>query len=146
MRIGELAAQLGINSKTIRYYEEIGLIPAAPRSASGYREYTDTDANRLTFIKASQRLGLSLQEVREILSLRERGEKPCAYVQHVLHEQLLSIDKRIAELRALRSELRELRTVADAVPEVDGATCGIIEHVRAAPPVPPALQPDLRRG
>ncbi len=132
MRIGELAGQLGINSTTIRYYEEIGLIPPAPRSSSGYREYTATDADRLTFIKTAQRLGMSLEEVAEILSLRERGQKPCAYVRDVLNEQMRSIDQRIAELRALRRELRELRAAADAIPEVDGATCRIIEHVRAA--------------
>jgi DNA-binding transcriptional MerR regulator len=131
MRIGELANQLGINTKTIRYYEEIGLIPPAPRTSGGYREYSDTDADRLTFIRTAQRLGLSLEEVSEILSLRERGERPCAYVRDVIGQQLASIDKRIAELRQLRAELRELREAADSIPEVDGATCRIIEHVKA---------------
>ena len=131
MRIGELANQLGINTKTIRYYEEIGLIPPAPRTSGGYREYTDTDADRLIFIKTAQRLGLSLEEVAEILSLRERGERPCAYVRDVIGQQLAGIDKRIAELRGLRAELRELRDAADNIPEVDGATCRIIEHVKA---------------
>jgi DNA-binding transcriptional MerR regulator len=132
MRIGELADHVGVNPKTVRYYEQIGLIPPAPRTSGGYREYADTDAARLTFIKTAQRLGLSLEEVAEILRLRERGEPPCGYVRDVLNQQLGSIDKRIAELRALRSELRELRKAADAIPEVDGATCRIIEHVRAA--------------
>jgi DNA-binding transcriptional MerR regulator len=132
MRIGELADQVGVNPKTVRYYEQIGLIPLAPRTSGGYREYADTDAARLTFIKTAQRLGLSLEEVAEILRLRERGEPPCGYVRDVLDQQLRSIDKRIAELRALRSELRELRKAADAIPEVDGATCRIIEHVKAA--------------
>jgi DNA-binding transcriptional MerR regulator len=132
MRIGQLADQLGINPKTIRYYEQIGLIPLAPRTSGGYREYSDTDADRLTFIKTAQRLGLSLEEVAEILSLRERGERPCTYVREVIEEQIRSVDRRIAELRGLRSELRELRAAADALPEVAGATCRIIEHVRAA--------------
>jgi DNA-binding transcriptional MerR regulator len=132
MRIGELADQVGVNPKTVRYYEQIGLIPPAPRTSGGYREYTDTDASRLTFIKTAQHLGLSLDEVAEILRLRERGEPPCGYVRDVLSQQLRSIDKRIAELRALPSELRELRKAADAIPEVDGATCRIIEHVKAA--------------
>jgi DNA-binding transcriptional MerR regulator len=131
MRIGELARQLGINTKTIRYYEEIGLIPAAPRTSAGYRDYDDSDAARLTFVKTAQRLGLSLEEIAEILRLRERGEAPCGYVRDVIGEQLRSIDKRIAELRALRTELRELRAAADSIPEVEGATCRIIEHVRA---------------
>jgi DNA-binding transcriptional MerR regulator len=130
MRIGELANQVGVNPKTVRYYEQIGLIPLAPRTSGGYREYADTDAARLTFIKTAQRLGLSLEEVAEILRLRERGEPPCGYVRDVLNQQLRSIDKRIADLRALRSELRELRKAADAIPEVDGATCQIIEHVK----------------
>ncbi len=132
MRIGELADQVGVNPKTVRYYEQIGLIPPAPRTSGGYREYTDTDAARLTFIKTAQRLGLSLDEVAEILRLRERGEPPCGYVRDVINQQLRSIDKRITELRALRSQLRELRKSADAIPEVDGATCRIIEHVKAA--------------
>ncbi len=84
MRIGELADQLGINTKTIRYYEEIGLVPRAPRTPSGYRDYREADVARLAFIKSAQRLGLSLEEVREILSLRERGEAPCAYVRDVI--------------------------------------------------------------
>jgi DNA-binding transcriptional MerR regulator len=132
MRIGELANKLGINTKTIRYYEDIALIPAAPRSPAGYREYSDTDAARLKFIKTAQRLGLSLDEIGEILSLRDRGERPCAYVSDVINEQLRSVERRIAELRALRTELRDLRSAADTIPEVDGATCRIIEHVKAA--------------
>jgi DNA-binding transcriptional MerR regulator len=131
MRIGELADQLGVNTKTIRYYEEIGLVPRAPRTPSGYRDYSEADIARLAFIKSAQRLGLSLEEIREILSLRERGEAPCAYVRDVIGEQLRSIDVRIKELRALRTELRELNEAADRIPEVEGATCRIIEHVRA---------------
>ncbi len=73
-----------------------------------------------------------MEEVAEILSLRERGQRPCAYVRDVIEEQIRSVDRRITELRALRRELRELRAAADAIPEVDGATCRIIEHIRAA--------------
>ncbi len=142
MRIGELADRVGVNPKTVRYYEQIGLIPRAPRTSGGYREYTDTDAVRLTFIKTAQRLGLSLDEVAEILRLRECGEPPCGYVRDVLRHQLRSIDKRIAELRTLRSELRELHEAADAIPEVDGATCRIIDHVKAATTV--AARPPSR--
>jgi DNA-binding transcriptional MerR regulator len=134
MRIGELADQLGINTKTIRYYEQIRLIPLAPRTSGGYRDYTDTDAARLAFIKTAQRLGLSLEEIAEILRVRDQGQPPCAYVRDVITEQLRSIERRIAELRALRGELRELRAAAaaaDSIPEVDGATCRIIEHVNA---------------
>ena len=132
MRIGELANEVGVNPKTVRYYEDIGLIPAAPRTRAGYREYEDADAARLRFIKTAQRLGLSLEEIAEILSLRDRGERPCAYVRDVINEQLRSVEHRIKELRALRSELRELRLAADSIPEVEGMTCRIIEHVKAA--------------
>lgn len=142
MRIGELADQVELNPKTVRYYEQIGLIPPAPRTSSGYREYTDTDAARLTFIKTAQRLGLSLKEIAEILSLRERGEAPCGYVRNVISEQLRSIDKRISELRGLRTELRELNTAADSIPAIDGVTCRIIEHVKRSPS--PAATPAAR--
>lgn len=135
MRIGELADRLGINTKTIRYYEGIGLVPAAPRTSSGYRDYTEADASRLLFIKSAQRLGMSLGEISEILSLRDRGQAPCGYVRGVIAEQLRTVDTRIAELVALRGELQELHATADQMSEVQGATCRIIEHTRttAAP-------------
>src|SRR3546814_457103 len=81
MRIGELAARLAINTKTIRYYEGIGLLPPPDRTASGYRAYDEDDVERLTFIKTAQRLGITLDEIREILAFRERGERPCEYVR-----------------------------------------------------------------
>jgi DNA-binding transcriptional MerR regulator len=132
MWIGQLADRLGINSKTIRYYEEIRLIPPARRTAAGYRDYDDVDVSRLSFIKTAQRLGLSLEEISEILALRERGDAPCAYVREAISQQLRSIDKRIVELKALRRELRHLDAAADALPEAEGATCRIIEHMEAA--------------
>ncbi|MBW3638597.1 MAG: heavy metal-responsive transcriptional regulator [Actinobacteria bacterium] len=132
MRIGELAGRLGLNTKTIRYYEQIGLVPAAPRTSSGYRDYTESDASRLVFIKSAQRLGLSLGEISEILSLRDQGRAPCGYVRDVIAEQLRTVDTRIAELLALRGELRELHATAAQMPELQGATCRIIEHARAS--------------
>jgi DNA-binding transcriptional MerR regulator len=137
MRIGQLADRLGINSKTIRYYEDIGLMPPARRTAAGYRDYDDVDVSRVGFIKTAKRLGLSLEEISEILSLRERGEAPCSYVRDAISQQLRSIDKRIAELRSLRRELRHLDAAAEALPEVQGATCRIIEHMEVVGQRPP---------
>ncbi len=132
MRIGELADSVGVNPKTIRYYESIGVLPEPERTASGYRDYDDSYAVRLTFIRTAQRLGITLDEVREILAFRERGEAPCRYVRGVLDMQVTSIERRIAELRDLRAQLVELAAVADGLPAADaGVTCQLIEHVRA---------------
>jgi len=129
MRIGELARLGNVNPKTIRYYESIGLLPAPARTPSGYRDYDETYVDRLTFIRAAQRLGITLDEVREILTFRERGEAPCSYVRGVLEPQVATIDRRIRELRSLRRQLTELAAEADRLPEV-GGTCRLIENVR----------------
>lgn len=130
MQIGELADRLGVNPRTIRYYERIGLLPEPERTASGYRVYSDTDVERVTFIKTAQRLGMALDEIREILDLRHRGERPCAYVRDVLRRHVADIDARIAELQDLRTSLTELDQIADRLtPRSSG--CKIIEHVRA---------------
>ncbi len=102
MRIGEVAAAVGVNPKTIRYYEDIGLLPDPGRTPSGYRDYTEEDRARLVFVKTARRLGLCLAEVAEILALRERGERPCDYVLGVLERQLGDVDRRIEELEKLR--------------------------------------------
>lgn len=129
MRIGELARLGGVNPKTIRYYESIGLLPEPARTPSGYRDYDETYVDRLTFIRTAQRLGITLDEVREILTFRERGEAPCSYVRGVIEAQVATIDRRIRELRDLRRQLTGLAAEADRLPEA-GGTCRLIEHVR----------------
>src|SRR4051812_30516281 len=99
MRIGTLATRLGVTTKSIRYYESIGLLPAPTRTAGGYRDYAEADAERLTFIKTAQRLGLSLDEIREVIALRDRGEQPCAHVARLLREHVAGLDARIGEMR-----------------------------------------------
>lgn len=128
MRIGELAGQLGLNPRTIRYYESIGLLPEPERTESGYRDYDDQAAELLTFIKTAQRLGITLDEIREILALRDRGERPCSYVRDVLRRQVIEIDDRIAELRQLRRELVTLEDLVDELPDAGPGHCQLIEH------------------
>lgn len=130
MRIGELADQLGLNPKTIRYYESIGLLPEPDRTPSRYRDYDERTAELLTFIKTAQRLGITLDEIGEILALREQGQPPCGYVRQVLRRQVDEIDERIAELRHLRKELVALDVAADQLPDAGPGRCKLIEHVR----------------
>lgn len=130
MRIGELADRLGINTKTIRYYEGIELLPVPERTQSGYRTYGEADFERITFIKTAQRLGITLDEISEILTLRESGEQPCGYVRDVLRREVAEIGQRIDELTALRDELVALEDLADGLPQSRPGSCRLIEHVR----------------
>ena len=132
MRIGELAAQAGVNPRTIRFYEDKGLLPAPARLTSGYRDYGPEDESRLVFIKTAQRLGFSLAEIAEIVALKERGERPCNYVLSVLDTQVADIDRRLGELVVLRAELLALKSKADQLPPDDSCYCNIIEHARAS--------------
>ena len=131
MRIGALAERLGVTTKTIRFYESIGLLPDPARTASGYRDYAEADAERLTFIKTAQRLGLTLDEIREIIAFRDRGQRPCGYVAQVLHRQVADLDRRIREMRKLRDELKGLEAKAALGDEDPNSYCGVIEHVRS---------------
>ncbi|MFQ5434023.1 MAG: MerR family transcriptional regulator, partial [Anaerolineae bacterium] len=83
-QIGDVAHTLNINPKTIRYYEEIGLIPPAQRSQTGYRIYSQSDIDRLAFILRARELDFSLDDIGEILALREGGEAPCLYVTELV--------------------------------------------------------------
>lgn len=130
MRIGALAEQLGLNPKTIRYYEGIGLLPEPRRTESGYRDYDESTVELVTFIKTAQRLGISLDAIREIVALRDRGEQPCTYVRDVLRREVAEIDERIAELGRLRDQLVALDEEAERLPEDGTVRCRLIEHVR----------------
>ena len=106
LKIGEVASQSGIPVKTIRYYEEIGLLtPETTRSASGYRLFNPTALNRLAFIKRAQSLGLSLREIQDILEVHDSGELPCGTVKEHLLLKVQDITQQIESLEILKSEL-----------------------------------------
>ena len=134
MRIGELAARFGLNPKTIRYYEAIGLLPRADRSASGYRLYTRRDVERLSFIRRAKMLGLSLDEIRDILSVQQTGSPPCGQVLNLIDLKISAIDQRIADLMAFRTDLATLRAAwmdeDERVrrPATSASICPIIEQ------------------
>ncbi|MEO8222809.1 MAG: heavy metal-responsive transcriptional regulator [Specibacter sp.] len=117
MRIGEAAAAAGMTAKTLRFYEEGGLLPAVKRSSNGYRDYNQDSVSRLEFIRRGRAAGLALAQIREILAIREAGEAPCTHVHDMLAGQLADLDNQIAELMALRSAVAGLHaTVAAGTP------------------------------
>ncbi|MFF8378208.1 heavy metal-responsive transcriptional regulator [Streptomyces sp. NPDC015661] len=120
MRIGDLATVSGLTTKTIRYYEQAGLMPPPPRTAGGYRDYRPAAATRLAFIRDAQHAGLTLAEIRGILTLRDSGEAPCGHVAGLIDQHLAEIDRRMAELRKTRASLRDL---AQRAAETDPVTC-----------------------
>ncbi|MFQ5794784.1 MAG: heavy metal-responsive transcriptional regulator [Candidatus Bipolaricaulia bacterium] len=105
--IGQLAERVGLNPKTIRYYEDIGLFPRPERTASGYRVYRPEDAERLKFIRKAQLLGLSLGEIREIIGIRERGQLPCGHVRQLLVRKLEELDRHIEEMISFQRDLKQ---------------------------------------
>ena len=114
MRIGEAAAAVGVTSKTIRFYEDRGLLPPAERSANGYREYGRDAITRLEFIRRCQIAGLTLAQIQEILCIRDSGITPCTRVRDVLGQQLIDLDERVAELTALRATVAEHYATVEA--------------------------------
>ncbi len=131
-RIGELARRMGLNPKTIRYYEEAGLLPPPSRTESGYRSYSEADAAQLVFIRAAKDFGFTLGEIREILAVRDRNEPPCPYVLDLVREKLADLQARIQRLQLLSGDLEALLRDAAAIPpEVrarKGQYCHVIEN------------------
>lgn len=128
LRIGQLKDQSQVPIKTIRYYEELGLIAAAQRTEGGFRLFAPTMVARLGFIKRSQKLGLSLQEIGELLRIRDRGQSPCHEVRHKLQDKVRAIDEQITQLTQLKAQLQELMNEAGAAIAEEGVICPIIEQ------------------
>lgn len=105
MQIGEAAHRTALTVDTIRFYERRALLPAAPRTRGQFRLYTADDISRLTFIKQMQGLGFSLQQIRQLLDLRDRGRYACEEVSRLLKAKLTEIRSKIRELQNLESEL-----------------------------------------
>lgn len=127
-RIGELAEKLGMNPKTIRYYEGIGLLPNPRRTPSGYRQYESTDLERLLFIGKAKAIGLTLDEIRDVLALREEGQRPCERVQGLIDQKVELVVRQLRALEEFHQELLALREEASQMSTEDAPVCRIIEH------------------
>lgn len=129
MLIGELARETRTTAKTLRFYEDEGLLPEPGRTPSGYRDYSRGALDRVVFIRAAQAAGFTLRQIGQILAIRDGGQPPCEHVGQLIGDRLDDIDKRIAELQQTRAHLQDLarRTRAFDPADCDGY-CGIIQQ------------------
>lgn len=125
MRINQFSKLTNLSTKTIRYYEDIGILPPAIRLDNGYRDYDERDVDRARFVAGARSLDFSLDDIQEILGLREQREAPCRVVLDLLQERADEINQRIAELQHMEAELRELHRLGLTFPtdDVDGKNC-----------------------
>jgi MerR family mercuric resistance operon transcriptional regulator len=108
MRTSEVAGRAGVNTQTLRYYERRGLLPEPPRSPGGYRDYPGSAVDVLRFVKRSQELGFSLNDVERLLDLAAGGPDSCDQARSLAEEQLDGLDRKIADLQRMRASLAEL--------------------------------------
>lgn len=107
MNIGTVSKRLGLPAKTIRYYEEIGLV-RPPRDDNGYRHFGETDLHKLAFLGRARALGFTIEDCRALLSLYEDSGRESAAVKRIAEEHLSRIDEKIDQLRSMRSTLAHL--------------------------------------
>jgi len=106
--IGRLAKETGSKVQTIRYYEDIGLLPAPPRTAGNHRVYDERHVRRLSFIRHSRELGFSLDAIREMLTLSDLPDRPCETVDRIAQIHLDEVMEKIARLTSLKTELERM--------------------------------------
>ncbi len=125
MQIGELAQQVGVSTKALRFYEQAGVLAEPPRRPSGYRDYDQTALARLRFVKGAQAAGLTLAEIVQIVAVRAAQGPPCTHVVGLLDRHAADLDRRITELASARDEVERLRERAAGLDPADCTAYGI---------------------
>ncbi|MBU2976883.1 MerR family transcriptional regulator [Alteromonas sp. C1M14] len=128
MKIQEAAKQSGVKPKNIRYYEDIGLLPAASRDANGYREYSKTDIERLVFVRRCRDLQIPIKELKALLNTQVNAQSSCGEIDHIIMNQLQRVQRRLKELTKLEETLSEL---AHSCRKDQVAHCEILQKLRA---------------
>lgn len=132
--IGVVAQQTGCSVPTIRYYEEIGLLPAGQRTDAGRRVYGDAAVRRLTFIRRCRDFGFSVEQVRELVGLVDKPDQPCVEVREIAARHLVRVREKLTELQALEVSMVEFvnrcNTACAGGPAVD---CAILEDLSLPP-------------
>lgn len=138
MNIGRAAKISGVSPKTIRYYEQTGLIPKAARQDSGYRDYDDADVHRLRFIRRARDLGFTVEQIGELLGLWSDRSRASADVKAFALGHIDRLKKKVAEIEAM---VRTLETLADHCHGDDRPDCPIIEGLAEEGGATPHLEP-----
>ncbi|GGE16254.1 Cu(I)-responsive transcriptional regulator [Aureimonas endophytica] len=125
MNIGEASRRSGLPPKTIRYYEEVGLVRPA-RAQNGYRDYRERDVHMLRFLQRSRSLGFSIEEARKLLALYADDRRHSEDVRAMAHRRIAEIDRKIEELRSLK---RALGVLAEQCPGDGGPDCPILDEI-----------------
>jgi len=128
-QVGEVARQLNLNPQTLYFYERIGLIPPPQRAASGYRLFSQQDVERLAFIARAKSLGLSLEEIKEILALKDGRSLTCQAVYEHLSKKVGKIEKTMQQLQVLRDKLMQLMQQCSAHLETDDRQCMVLDRL-----------------
>lgn len=126
MNIGEAAQRSGVTTKTIRYYESVGLIAPAPRAQNGYRDYGDVEVETLRFVNRARGLGFTVAEVGELLSLYHDRGRASADVKKLTLARIGDIDRKVQELQTMRNTLQHL---ADCCAGDDRPDCPILDDL-----------------
>ena len=132
LKIGELAKQTGLSVGALRYYSDLGVLHPVQRGNNGYRYYSLDASQQVEFIKKAQALGFTLEEIKQILDVRDRGEKPCNLVQSLLNQKIEQLEIQIKQMTLFKVELEEYRTVwkNSPNPKTDSeAVCPLISSV-----------------
>jgi len=127
LTIGTLAKRTGTKVQTVRYYEQIKLLPEPGRTEGGQRRYGEDDLDRLSFIRHARQLGFTLKAIRELLGLSDNPDRSCADVDHIAQRQLKEVEIRIDRLEALRKELKRMLTECSRDTVAD---CRVLEVLR----------------
>lgn len=108
LNIGQAAAQSGVSAKMVRHYESLGLLPAVQRTDAGYRQYGEKEIHTLRFIRRARTLGFSMAEIAELLKLWQNKHRASADVKRIAQAHVADLERRIAEMQAMRQTLSEL--------------------------------------
>lgn len=127
LKIGEVARRSGVGIETLRFYAKVGLLERPGRTSSGYRLYGHAILDRLSFIKKAQVLGFSLDDIRELIDHKRRGENPCKHVRATVKKRLADLEERIRQMTLYRDELETALAEWEEIGESDGHVCGLIE-------------------
>jgi DNA-binding transcriptional MerR regulator len=127
MRIGDVARKASIGIETLRFYERLGLIEATRRTPSGYREYDQSVFERIDFIRKSQEIGFSLEEIKEIIGHKKAGRSPCSHVKDLVRRRLSELEQKIKSMQSSRKKLAKMLEDWEKIGESEGHVCGLIE-------------------